>query len=248
MTTALVPVGPAPARSTLVDLVGRSSRIGFGTFALVVRAGRSALGAAVPGVGAPVAGARPPHGLGLVPGAALGLAMEAETRVLAVVGAVGAGSERVARAITPPILVDLPLRHVELWLLRWHARARIEQERNRLEATEALRAMVQAVTQSVVAGLDLAALVDRIPIEEVIDRLDFEAIIARIDIGPIVRQAMDDVDIYEIVRESTQGITGEAVDTVRSQAMGLDTLVERIVDRILFRKGRRDLRLEPEAP
>ena len=168
--------------------------------------------------------------------------------MLAVVGAVGAGSERVARAITPPILVDLPLRRLELWLLRWHARARIEQERNRLEATEALRAMVQAVTQSVVAGLDLAALVDRIPIEEVIDRLDFEAIIARIDIGPIVRQAMDDVDIYEIVRESTQGITGEAVDTVRSQAMGLDTLVERIVDRILFRKGRRDLRLEPEAP
>jgi hypothetical protein len=54
-------------------------------------------------------------------------------------------------------------------------------------------------------------------------------------------EIMEVVDIGAIVRQSTGSITGDAVDGGRVTAMRFDGFVDRVVDRILFRRKGRSL-------
>jgi hypothetical protein len=68
-----------------------------------------------------------------------------------------------------------------------------------------------------------------------------QAIMGRVDIAPMANEIIAEVDIGAIVRESTGSITGDAVDSGRVLGMRLDDFSDRIVDRILFRRKRRNL-------
>ena len=101
----------------------------------------------------------------------------------------------------------------------------------------------------VIDQIDMEALIDRIPIDHVIEKVDIDAIAARIDIDAIIdrisiEDIVADVDMGAIVRDSTTGLAGETVDALRVQIMGIDLIAARLVDKILRRKGPRDLVLE----
>ena len=81
--------------------------------------------------------------------------------------------------------------------------------------------------------------------DEIVDNIDIEAILSKIDIGTLVSSVVKEVDLGGIIRESTEGVTAEAVDAVRSQTVKTDVFVSRIVDRVLLRKTPRDLELGP---
>ena len=171
----------------------------------------------------------------------------AERRVRGAVAAaaegVAAASQRAVRGAARLPLVERRLDALENRLWRWNQVARREQEHNRVEAATALPVLVQRITETVVAHLDFERVVDQIPIDRLCDsviaRLDIEAIVSRLDLGGIVR-------------ESTFGVTAEAVDALRVQPMSLDELVARCVDRALLRQRPRDLDLAtdpvPGAP
>jgi hypothetical protein len=109
----------------------------------------------------------------------------------------------------------------------------------------------------VVARIDLQGIVERIDIDEIVERVDIDAIAARIDLNAIVarvdidailarvdlpgltEQVIDEVDLGEIIRESSSTMATETVDALRVQGMRVDGLVSRIVDRILLRQGER---------
>jgi hypothetical protein len=78
--------------------------------------------------------------------------------------------------------------------------------------------------------------------------VDVQAIIDQVDLPTMTKQVMDEVDIGEIIRESTGSITGETVDAIRYQGMNADRLVSRVVDRVLFRKGDREVAIPSQAP
>jgi len=172
----------------------------------------------------------PPSTLDLVPGALAGLALVAERRVRSVVVGVASGTASTARVVARPVVVQRALRPVEDLLWNWNEVARREQARNRAEASAVLPMLIQQVTENVIAQLDLPRIVSQIPIEDIVDKVDIEAIVARIDLGGVIR-------------ESTVGLTTEAVDALREQGMALDTFAARVVDRLLFRKRPRSLDL-----
>jgi hypothetical protein len=76
----------------------------------------------------------------------------------------------------------------------------------------------------VVGEVDVAAVVDRIDIDAVVQRVDVEAIVEETDLGPIIAA-------------STSGFASETLDSARTGAVGVDTIVTRVVDRLMRRRG-----------
>jgi len=83
-----------------------------------------------------------------------------------------------------------------------------------------------------VGRIDIDALVQRIDLDAVATRIDVNRIAERIDIDAVVEQT----ELGTIVARSTSGFASEALDTARSQAADVDTLVSRAVNRVLRRK------------
>jgi hypothetical protein len=102
----------------------------------------------------------------------------------------------------------------------------------------------------IVARVDVEKIIDRVDVEKIIERVDVDAIVGRVDvqaimgkvdIAPMAGEIMEVVDIGAIVRQSTGSITGDAIDGGRVTAMRFDGFVDRVVDRILFRRKGRSL-------
>jgi hypothetical protein len=94
---------------------------------------------------------------------------------------------------------------------------------------------------SVVAKVDIDGVVARIDVDAAVARVDIDAVIKRLDLARLTSDVITEVDLREIVRESSSSITGEAVDAVRVQGMNADRLVGRFMDRLLMRRSGRDL-------
>lgn len=94
--------------------------------------------------------------------------------------------------------------------------------------------------QAIAAGLDLDEIASRIDVDALARRVDIEAIVRRLDLAAIAREVIDEIDLPQIVRESTGTLADEAVEGVRAQSMEADRRVERVVDRLLRRTGGRD--------
>jgi hypothetical protein len=139
----------------------------------------------------------------------------------------------------------------------WAARGLAEQRRNRQDAAVTARELVTVIAAAVleqvdlnavvarvdldriVEHLDLDAIVDRLDLDQIAARIDVGAVVARIDLAGLTEQVMDEVDIGELIRESSGTMATETVDALRVQGMRADRLLSRVVDRILQRKGER---------
>jgi hypothetical protein len=108
------------------------------------------------------------------------------------------------------------------------------------------RVDIDAIVQRVDIGallerVDVQAIIDRVDIDTIVGRVDLDGLMNRIDIGPLAAGVLEEVDIGEIVRESTGSITGGVVDGGRVGAMRLDDFLARATDRVLFRRRAREL-------
>ncbi|MFI5053262.1 MAG: hypothetical protein ACHQDE_02780 [Acidimicrobiia bacterium] len=215
---------PAPPPG-VTDVIRRGTQLGLGALGLAGRAAAS-LVARVPDAG-PSATVEPGV-LALLPGAVLGFAIQAERRASAAFDVVASRSSGVARVVSKPRVVQRALRPVEDALWRWNEVARREQTRNQAQAAALIPVIVQQATENVIAQLDFVRIVQQVPVDDIVASLDIEAIVARIDLGGVIR-------------ESTAGLTTEAVDAVRVRGIDLDGLLERLVDRVLFKGRERDV-------
>jgi hypothetical protein len=220
---------PAPPPG-ITDVLRRSARLGLGAIGLAGRAAGSVF-ARVPDSGDDGPDAEP--GLAaLVPGAVLGIAIEAEKRAAAVVDSVAARSSGVARVVGRPAVVQRALRPLEDRLWHWNEVARREQHRNQAQAAALIPVIVQQVTENVIAQLDFVRIIEQIPVDDIAAAVDVESIVQRIDLGGVIR-------------ESTASITMETVDAVRTQGINVDVWAARVVDRVLMRKQPRDTGFDP---
>jgi hypothetical protein len=92
---------------------------------------------------------------------------------------------------------------------------------------------------AIVQRIDLDAIVQRVNLDAIVARVDIDAILARIDLAGLTEEVIDEVDLGEIIRESSSTMASETVDALRVQGMRVDGLVSRIVDRILQREEQR---------
>jgi hypothetical protein len=99
--------------------------------------------------------------------------------------------------------------------------------------------------QALLDRVDMDAVVDRIDVDALVDRLDVDAVVRRIDLAAATREALEAVDIGEIVRESTATVGSDLVEGVRVQAMRADAILARAVDALLRRRGPRRTEVAP---
>ena len=93
----------------------------------------------------------------------------------------------------------------------------------------------------IVERVDVERIIERVDVNAIVGRVDVQGIMAKVDIAPMAQEIIAEVDIGAIVRESTGSITGDAVDGGRVTAMRIDGFVDRVTDRILFRRKARNL-------
>src|SRR5215218_76907 len=239
---ALVPVssellGPQRAPDGQLDLPRLLAAAAFGLAVEAQRRSLSAAGAVVGRFGWPlrtlarpavalargsVATAR--HHLDLDGWAARGVAEQRRAQALAV-RAVRVLIAALAAAVLDEIDLDEVVARVDL---------------DRIAARIDLNEIVHRIDIDAIAErIDLDAIVTRIDLDAIVARVDLDAILARVDLPGLTEQVIDEVDLGEIIRESSSTMASETVDALRVQGMRVDGLVSRIVDRILQREGQR---------
>jgi hypothetical protein len=113
-----------------------------------------------------------------------------------------------------------------------------------LEQVDLHRIVVRALD-----SLDLTEVVlERVDVNAIVEQADIDAVIDRVPILPLANYVIDEINLPQIIRDSTSGIAGDALNTMRRQSAGADDLLSRIVDRATFRKGRKlDAPGDPES-
>ena len=248
---ALVPLssellGPSRVPDGQIDLPRLLAAAAFGLAVEAQRRSLSAAGAVVGRFGWPlrtlarpavalargsVATAR--HHLDLDGWAARGVAEQRRAQALAV-RAVRALIAALAAAVLDEIDLDEVVARVDL---------------DRIAARIDLNEIVHRIDIDAIAErIDLDAIVTRIDLDAIVARVDLDAILARVDLPGLTEQVIDEVDLGEIIRESSSTMASETVDALRVQGMRVDGLVSRIVDRVLLRQGQRQTGPSLDAP
>jgi hypothetical protein len=145
-----------------------------------------------------------------------------------VAGEITSRSVGVARVVLPASIAEGPLDAVERHLGRRQDNARKSERENRDNVAEAAESVLNRVVVGVVDMLDLEQLIDHVPINKVVARVDLPGVI-------------DEIDLAGVIRESTSGLGAETLDASRAGLMAIDLWSARLVDKILLRKGPRDL-------
>jgi hypothetical protein len=239
---ALVPVasepaGPPPVPDGRVDLPRLLVAAAFGLAVAAQRRSVDAAGAVVGRFGWPLrvltrpAAAVARHHLDLDGWAARGLAEQRRAQEAAVRAA-----RALIAALAAAVLEELDLDQVV-------ARIDLDQIATRID----LDAIVERVDlDTVAARIDVDAIVRRIDLDAIVARVDLDAVVGRIDLPGLTEQVIDEVDLGEIIRESSSTMASETVDALRVQGMRVDALVSRLVDRFLVRQGQRQTGPLPE--
>jgi hypothetical protein len=171
------------------------------------------------------------HHLDLDRWAARGLAEQRRAQELAV-----RGVRALIAALAAAVLDELDLDDVV-------ARVDLDRILDRVDPNEiAARIDLDAIA----SRIDVDAIAARIDLDAIVGRMDLNAIVARIDLPGLTEQVIEDVDLGEIIRESSSTMATETVDALRVQGMRVDGLVSRIVDRILLRQEQRQTGPLPE--
>jgi hypothetical protein len=95
--------------------------------------------------------------------------------------------------------------------------------------------------------VDLDALVASVDLNAAAARLDLDAVIERIDLVGLAEDVIAEVDLPEIIRESTGSMASETVRGVRMQSISGDQALGRAVDRLRLRRGRREAADGPDG-
>jgi hypothetical protein len=108
----------------------------------------------------------------------------------------------------------------------------------RIDLTRMVKEQVDL--NEVVAAVDLDKAVERLDLNAVLARLDLDALIDRIDLPGLAEGVIAEVDLAEIIRQSTGSVASDTVQGVRLQGISGDEAVGRAVGRLRLRLSRKD--------
>jgi hypothetical protein len=101
------------------------------------------------------------------------------------------------------------------------------------------RAVDRVDIARILGRVDLDDVVARVDLDRAVDRVDIDRIIARADVLALARWVVEEIDLPAVIRSSSSSVAAEMVRGVRDQSADADRAVERVVDRLLRRHGRR---------
>lgn len=90
--------------------------------------------------------------------------------------------------------------------------------------------------------IDLTEIVvDRVDVNRIVDQADINSVIDRVPMLQIADYIIEEIDLPQIIRESTGGVALDAFTTTRVSAIRTDEILSKVVDTVLLRRRRRDL-------
>jgi hypothetical protein len=139
------------------------------------------------------------------------------------------------------------------------AEGRVTREQITRASTDVIAAVLPTVvdqvldqvdlTTMVVEHVDVAKIVESIDIGAIVKNIDIESIVGEMDLGGIANQVIEEVDLPGLIRESSGAMASDSIIAIRTQSIGADELVNRVMDRILMRRGDRTAHTRaPEPP
>jgi len=100
-------------------------------------------------------------------------------------------------------------------------------------AGRAADAVVPKVVEALMSRIDLTEIAQKnLDLDQLAASLDYDAIVDRLDLIRRANFVIDGVDLPQIIRDSSMGITSEAVRGVRLQTIEADQAVARFVDHL----------------
>lgn len=110
---------------------------------------------------------------------------------------------------------------------------------NELAARIDLNALLSRVdVDAILKKVDVDALLDQVDLNALLARVDLKPVLDRVDVNDIVQQIdmdalIEKTDLGAVIASSSGGMAAEALDAVRSGAVGLDKFVDRWVRRVI---------------
>jgi hypothetical protein len=146
--------------------------------------------------------------------------------------------------LRPPVVPKRYHAHTFLAGLARYGAGQRGQLRGQMSAV--LQPVVPSVVTILLEPLDLTKLVkERVDLNEVVASVDLDDLLARIDVAGLAEGVIAEVDLAEIIRQSTGSVTSDTVRGVRMQGVAGDEAIGRAVGRIRLRFGRKVPATEP---
>lgn len=110
------------------------------------------------------------------------------------------------------------------------------------------RVDLHAVVESALNELDLTDIVvQRVDVNRIVAQANIDDVIDRVPMIQIADYIIEEIDLPQIIRESTGGIAIDAFTSTRFSAARTDEFVSKIIDTLLLRRKERDIEVvEPE--
>ncbi|MET9272017.1 hypothetical protein [Kribbella sp. NPDC003557] len=176
------------------------------------------------------------------PGFALDVVIGASTLVVARTVAAGRGAKQaVATVLQVPGRVQVPGHdRVDSWVVELARRGEREQDELWDRLTSLSDDVVRTLLRLVLDRIDLTETVKRyVDVNSIVQDVDLDAVVGRMDIAGLAEGVIAEVDVAEIIRQSTGSLTSDTVQGARMQGISGDDAVDRATGRIRVRFSRK---------
>jgi hypothetical protein len=95
--------------------------------------------------------------------------------------------------------------------------------------------------ESILDRVDVNGIVERVDVDALVQRVDVDAIVQRVDVPSLVTGVLENIELGDLIADSTSNIATSARDTARVEAIRADSGLAGVVDRLLRRRKPRDL-------
>jgi hypothetical protein len=151
-------------------------------------------------------------------------------------GVVSAGRPLIHLALRPPVLAH---RHQPA---TWLENLSRQGDRQRDELTRQVAALldflVPRLVDQVLRRVDAAQLVhEYVDLDEIISDVDLDSVLGRVDKVALVREVIDELDLPELIRESTSTVASDSVRGLRMHSISGDDAIARAVARLRARRS-----------
>lgn len=173
---------------------------------------------------------------------ALDVVIGASTLVVARTVAVGRGAKQaVATVLQAPGRVQMPGHdRVDSWVVELARRGEREQDELRDRLTSLSDDVVRTLLRLVLDRIDLTETVKRyVDVNSIVEDVDLDAVVGKMDIAGLAEGVIAEVDVAEIIRQSTGSLTSDTVQGARMQGISGDDAVDRATGRIRVRFSRK---------
>jgi hypothetical protein len=194
---------------------------------------------------------RPEPSTEIVVGAVAEVIATAIRRSAAVAIALAQIAERAAG-----LAVRVPILGAQLGRLNrsWNQDRAIIEERLQAIASTSMTRMVNVLLDAVdptsivierididriIEQLDMDRIIERVDVDRIAARLDVDSVLARTDVVGLAREVIQELDVPEMIRESSGTLAAESIEVLRMQGMEADRLVARLIDGLLRRRNGR---------